>query len=138
MTSGETETFTVVYDYYLGDLGSGNYGDGNGVDDGIFVSATNAGKYQVRATIAGSANWDEWTQSVTLHIKKLTWTHDDDPLEPIYLNGGKIIVRDYNKATDETITQQVMNPDGTPAEDAEGNLSLMTPEKDMPSGAEIC
>jgi methionyl-tRNA synthetase len=24
------------------------------------------------------------------------------------------------------------------AEDAEGNLSLMTPEKDMPSGAEIC
>jgi methionine--tRNA ligase len=24
------------------------------------------------------------------------------------------------------------------AEDAEGNLSLMTPEKAMPSGAEIC
>ena len=24
------------------------------------------------------------------------------------------------------------------AEDAEGNLSLMTPEKEMPSGAEIC
>ena len=24
------------------------------------------------------------------------------------------------------------------AEDAEGNLSLMSPEKDMPSGAEIC
>lgn len=24
------------------------------------------------------------------------------------------------------------------AEDEEGNLSLMTPEKDMPSGAEIC
>ena len=24
------------------------------------------------------------------------------------------------------------------AEDAEGNLSLMTPEKDMPAGAEIC
>ena len=24
------------------------------------------------------------------------------------------------------------------AEDADGNLSLMTPEKDMPSGAEIC
>ena len=24
------------------------------------------------------------------------------------------------------------------AEDAEGNLALMTPEKDMPAGAEIC
>ncbi len=24
------------------------------------------------------------------------------------------------------------------AEDAEGNLSLMTPEKEMPAGAEIC
>ena len=24
------------------------------------------------------------------------------------------------------------------AEDAEGNLALLTPEKDMPSGAEIC
>ena len=24
------------------------------------------------------------------------------------------------------------------AEDAEGNLALMTPEKEMPSGAEIC
>ena len=24
------------------------------------------------------------------------------------------------------------------AEDAEGNLSIMTPEKDMPAGAEIC
>ena len=24
------------------------------------------------------------------------------------------------------------------AEDADGNLALMTPEKDMPSGAEIC
>ena len=24
------------------------------------------------------------------------------------------------------------------AEDAEGNLALMTPDKDMPSGAEIC
>ncbi|MBQ4305273.1 MAG: hypothetical protein II774_12400, partial [Lachnospiraceae bacterium] len=24
------------------------------------------------------------------------------------------------------------------AEDAEGNLALMTPDKDMPSGSEIC
>ena len=31
-----------------------------------------------------------------------------------------------------------MNADNGIPEDAEGNLSLMTPEKDMPAGAEIC
>ena len=85
LTSGITQNFTVDYTYYMGALGSGNYGD-----EGNFEYAENAGVYQIKAAIAATTNWDAWEATTTITINKIEWTGAN----ALYLLGGVDIAYD--------------------------------------------
>jgi rubredoxin len=117
-----TIEFTVVYTYYLGAAGTGEYGDA-----GNFAYAYGAGIYNVKAEIAGGEgyNWDGWSDTAVLTVNKLHWTNDGGELGARYLVGGGTftyngtercvsISTDSGETPSSQITSFVITVNGTP------------------------
>ncbi|NCA67223.1 MAG: hypothetical protein EOM87_04065, partial [Clostridia bacterium] len=87
ITEGTAETadltIQVIYKYYLGVSGTGNY-----VDD--FSYAQDAGIYNIQARIVEGDNYEGWTAETTFTIHKLRWIDEDGNLGLLYFSGAEI------------------------------------------------
>ncbi|NCA67741.1 MAG: hypothetical protein EOM87_06735, partial [Clostridia bacterium] len=78
LPNGSPLVIPVSYTYYLGESGS-SY-------DLEFISATDAGRYNIKATIEETLNYEGFEQAVVLEIDKLTFT--EGSLGEIYFVGN--------------------------------------------------